>query len=634
MKPRPAALEAADIEFGDDGLPRSRTYGDLYHPREGALEQARHVFLAGNGLPARWQGRQDFTILETGFGLGHNFLATLATWREDPHRSRRLHVVSVEAHPVRRDDLARAHSGSPWPGTVDTLLDAWPEPEPGLHLLEFDEGSVRLWLALGDVATWLPRLRVRADAFFLDGFAPARNPQMWTPQVFGALARLAAAQATAATWSAARVVREGLEQAGFEVRPAPGFGHKRDTTVAVFAPRHGAAKQARGSGAWPVSPMGVQVPGRGAAPGVPRHALVIGGGLAGAAAAAALARAGWRCTVFDRHAEPAGEASGNPAGIFHAGAGHGEHRHADLLAQAARLAAPRYRQLVREGRVRGAVCGLVHGDRPDPAGGWIAPRDLVASWLGTPGVTLRMGCTVEALRREADGWRACGPSMQPLAEGDIAVLAGGAGLAALLQAAGGDIPDARLVRGQLSWVDWPLALERPVTGQGYALSLPDGQLVFGATAHPGDTDEQLRPTDHAWNVLRLQALTGIALPPGWGWKGRVGWRCTASDRLPWVGAVPLQAAPGEPVQVPRLDRPLLVPRVAGLFVLGGLGSRGLTWAPLLAELLAAWVDGTPMPLASELADALDPAREVLRRTRRAAARAHRAHRTHRADQDA
>lgn len=626
MKPRPAALEAADIEFGDDGLPRSRTYGDLYHPREGALEQAHHVFLAGNGLPGRWQGRQDFTILETGFGLGHNFLATWAAWRADPHRSRRLGFVSVEAHPARRDDLARAHAAASRQGSAAALLEAWPEPEPGLHLLDFEDGAVRLWLALGDVATWLPRLRVRADAFFLDGFAPARNPQMWTPRVFGALSRLAAPQATAATWSAARMVREGLEQAGFEVRPAPGFGHKRDMTAAVFAPRHEAARQPRRSTAWPAITLADVGGARAPSSADVRHALVIGAGLAGAAAAAALARSGWRCTVLERHAEPAHEASGNPAGIFHAGAGHGEHRHAELLAQAARVAAPHYRRLLREGRVHGAVCGLVHGEWPDPAGGWIAPRDLVASWLETPGVTLRPGCAVETLHREAGRWRVGGAASHALAEGDIVVVAGGAGLATLLQAAAADVPDARLVRGQLSWVEWPQALEQPVTGQGYALSLPGGRLVFGATAHAGDTDSRVRPADHAWNVKRLQALTGIALPAGWHWQGRVGWRCTAADRLPWVGGVPCRTAPEDLAKVPRLDRPLLVPRVPGLFVLGGLGSRGLTWAPLLAELLAAWVDGTPMPLAGELADALDPAREVLRRARRAAAQAQQAHR--------
>ena len=618
MKARAAALELADIEFDSDGVPRSRTYDDLYHPREGATEQARHVFLAGNGLPSRWQGRDDFTILETGFGLGHNFLATWQAWRADPLRSRRLHMVSIEGHPAHHDDLARAHAATQTREQAASLIQAWPAPEPGLHLLEFEEGAVRLWLALGDVAQWLPRLRLRADAFFLDGFSPACNPQMWTPRVLGALSRLAAPQATVATWSAAKAVREGLARSGFEVRAAPGFARKRDMTIAVHAPHRTGGTTPRGLPAWPPAPA-AQAP---ASPAQvrerKRHALVIGAGLAGAAAAAALARAGWGCTVLERHAEPAREASGNPAGIFHAGTGRGEHRHADLLAQASRLAAPRYRALARSGRIRGAGDGLVHGDRPDPSGGWLAPRDLVAHWLDTPGVTLHTSRAVELLRRDGQRWQACGHGATALAEGDIAVLAGGAGLPALVQAAGGEGPDARLVRGQLSWVDWADALERPLTGQGYALTLPGGPLVFGATAHTGDTEPALRPADHAWNVQRLQALTGITLPPGWAWQGRVAWRCAAADRLPWVGAVARRCPDADLQRLPRLDRPVLVPREPGLYMIGGFGSRGLTWAPLMAELLAAWIDGTPMPLPGELVDALDPAREVLRRARRAA----------------
>ena len=616
MKARPVTLEPADIDFDDTGVPHSRAYGDLYHPREGAREQARHVFLGGNDLPARWQGRPDFTILETGFGLGHNFLATWAAWREDPRRSARLHVVSIEAHPARREDLARAHAGSPWGAQAGALLAAWPHPEPGLHLLEFEAGSVRLWLALGEVGHWLPRLRLQADAFYLDGFAPARNPQMWTPRVFEALGRLAAPQATAATWSAARAVREGLARAGFEPEPAPGFGHKRDMTRARHVPpRRGVPPADSAVGR-------ATAPARRAAhaPAAPeRHALVIGAGLAGAAAARALARAGWRCTVLERQREPAGEASGNPAGIFHTGAGHGEHRHAQLLAQAARLAAPGYRALVEAGQVRGAARGLVHGEHRDPEGGWVAPREVVARWLDTPGVTLLTGCQVESLRRDGPRWQAGGPGGSTWAAGDIAVLAGGAGLGDLVQAAGALSPDTRLVRGQLSWVEWPAELATPVAGQGYALSVPDGPLVFGATAHRDDPEPALRPADHAWNVQRLHALTGIALPTGLAWQGRVGWRCLSADRLPWVGALPRVPAPGEAGAPARLDQPRLVPRAEGLYVVGGLGSRGLTWAPLLGELLAAWVDGTPMPLAGELVDALDPAREVLRRARRAVA---------------
>jgi len=113
MKTQP--VRPARIEFPPDGPPRAPDFDDLYHPRAGALTQARHVFLGGNRLPGRWAGRPRFTVLETGFGLGNNFLATWDAWRSDPARCERLHFVSIEKHPPTREDLARAHAASPWP---------------------------------------------------------------------------------------------------------------------------------------------------------------------------------------------------------------------------------------------------------------------------------------------------------------------------------------------------------------------------------------------------------------------------------------------------------------------------------------------------------------------------------------
>ncbi|MEN9419334.1 MAG: hypothetical protein RI988_2954 [Pseudomonadota bacterium] len=601
----PGGLAPAELEF-DDGTPRSRTYGDLYHPREGALGQARHVFLGGNALPGRWQGRDDFVVLETGFGLGHNFLATWAAWRDDPHRCTTLHVMSIEAHPVDADLLRRAHASSALRPLAEALAQAWPQPVAGLHLLEFEGSAVRLWLALGDVQALLPKLRARVDAFYLDGFAPARNPRMWEPAVFAGAARLAAPDATAATWSAARVVRDGLEGAGFAVQAADGFGHKRDMTLARFQPR-GPHHPAAGRHAAPR-------PRSSAVAGTRGEALVIGAGLAGAAAARALAKAGWHCTVLERADESGTQASGNPAGIFHGSQGRSDHRHAQLLAAAARLAAGRYREWVdAQGQGNGAVHGLDHDGHFDPLGGWLRPRELVSSWLATAGVELHTGQDVQRLIEQDGRWHARDARGHAIAQGDITVLAGGAALEELLQRAGGAPLLTHPVRGQVSWVQAESGLQRPKAGQGYAVPLPEGALLFGATAQAEDMDPGLRTSDHHYNLRRLRELTGTSLADDLPWTGRVGWRCVALDRLPVVGAVP-DPAPLTPPLPARTGR---VPRLAGLYVLGALGSRGLTWAPLLGELLRAWVDGTPMPLTGDQVDALDPARVVLRRARKA-----------------
>ena len=192
-------LPCAPLERAPGGTPFSSEFQDIYHSEHGGLAQARHVFLAGNALPERWQGRDNFTILETGFGLGLNFLCAWAAWRADPARSRRLNFISVERRPFAREDLAAALAPfeelAPLAGA---LLAVWPPPLAGFHRLHFDAGNVVLTLLLGEARACLPQLVASADALFLDGFAPARNPEMWSPEVVRELARLAAPGATLA----------------------------------------------------------------------------------------------------------------------------------------------------------------------------------------------------------------------------------------------------------------------------------------------------------------------------------------------------------------------------------------------------------------------------------------------------
>ncbi|MBN3820031.1 tRNA (5-methylaminomethyl-2-thiouridine)(34)-methyltransferase MnmD, partial [Paraburkholderia sp. Se-20369] len=301
----PDRLVPATLVFGDDGTLVSPAYGDIYHSAAGAIAQASHVFVAGNGLPARWQGRRTFTIVETGFGTGCNFLATWAAWRADAARCERLHFVSVEKHPFTREDLRRAASHVVADTTIsaelDALVDAWPMLVPGLHRLEFDEGRVVLTLVFGDALAMLPKLAVRADAFYLDGFSPSKNPDLWSVDVFRALARLAGDSATFATYSSSGAVKHALEEASFAYRKVDGFAGKRAMLVGEFAPR------------WQMRRHG---PPR-ARPVAAGRAIVIGAGLAGCAVVERLAARGWDVTLIERRERIAAEASGNPAGVFH-----------------------------------------------------------------------------------------------------------------------------------------------------------------------------------------------------------------------------------------------------------------------------------------------------------------------------
>jgi tRNA 5-methylaminomethyl-2-thiouridine biosynthesis bifunctional protein len=623
-------IVAAEVDF-TAGVARSPAFDDIYHPREGALQQARDVFLAGNGLPERWRRRTQFTVLETGFGLGTNFLATWAAWRDDPHRCERLHFVSLEKHPLNGTDLQRAHAESPLSALAQQLVRAWPPLTPNLHRLDFEGARVRLLLGFGDAAALARVLVAQVDAFLLDGFAPARNPDMWSERLFGALGRLAAPGATAATWSAARVVRDGLQRAGFTVEAARGPGAKRDITLARFTPRF----------------MPPRPPGRQSAATVPTSAIVIGGGLAGAGTARALRQLGVACTLLDRHDRPARQASGNPAGLFHGTVGSddtpytrlhraaslaaarwvGEHPHCGrcdgLLRLEARRELASMRALLARQRLpadyvagldAGAASALAGVALALPAwhyahGGWADPGALVEAALAQAGVDWRGGVDVQRIEPAADGWRVFDALGRVQGEAPLLVLANAHDAPRL---AAWPMPGLRTTRGQVTWFDAPAIRPRlPITSGGYVVALADGRLLVGATQQSDDSDSRVRSSDHAVNLQHVRRLIGV--DPGAAdaaLHGRVGWRLVTHDRLPLAGALPDFDVPWPA----RCDAPRFVPRRRGLFVHAALGSRGLTTAALCGELIAAQATGAPWPLEADLADAIDPARLALRQS--------------------
>jgi tRNA 5-methylaminomethyl-2-thiouridine biosynthesis bifunctional protein len=233
----PCASDAlGELSFDENGTPFSRRYGDVYHSASGGPAQATEVFLAGNALPERWRAKDRFTVVETGFGLGLNFLTTWKAWREDTAACRELVYVSVEKHPLSAEELARVHAA--WPEFADlseALRRRWPPARSGIHSVELEE-NLSLHLGFGcaaDVLRVLEEKSLQADAFYLDGFSPAKNPELWTPEICAALARLAAPDATLATWSVAASVRAALTAAGFSVEKRPGFGGKRQRLTGI-----------------------------------------------------------------------------------------------------------------------------------------------------------------------------------------------------------------------------------------------------------------------------------------------------------------------------------------------------------------------------------------------------------------
>jgi tRNA 5-methylaminomethyl-2-thiouridine biosynthesis bifunctional protein len=610
----PAAIEREVLDFDADGTPRSARYGDVYASRAGAAAQSRAVFLAGCGLldaPRSWAGRRQFVVLETGFGLGSNFLATWQAWRDDAQRPDVLHYVAVELHPVDAATLRATCVDPALQPLAEQLARAWPPAVRGLHPLHFDGGRVRLTLALGDVAQLLPQLELGADAIYLDGFSPERNPAMWQPEVLAAVGRLARPAARLASYTVARAVRDGLEHAGFELRREAGFGGKAQRLQAVYAPR------------W----RRRRVEPRAARPATAaRDALVVGAALAGAATARSLRARGWSVTLLDAGGELL------PAGLAHLR----ESRDDNHLTRLSRCGLAWLRGALPAGCwIDGGVLIAEAGTAPLPAagaalrcggrwndGGVAAAGTLLRAWLAEAGVTPRRAA-VHALRRDDDGcWCALATDGSVLARAGCVVLANALDAPRLLGASalhGAELP-LRGQRGQgFVLPDDALpglrGLSRGVMAHTYAMPLPDapGQLFIGATYE--DAAAPALDAEQVWAHIAdgLQPLSGQlpATPPA---SARLfcGMRAVTPDRRGAIGAWPDFAALRTP-QAPLREWP----RLTGVHLHAGLGSRGLVMATLGAELIAAELEGEPAPLERELLDALAPGRFARRARLRA-----------------
>jgi tRNA 5-methylaminomethyl-2-thiouridine biosynthesis bifunctional protein len=652
---RPAADEPSPLIDWQDGQPVSHQFGDVYFSRDSGLEETRHVFLEGNALRERWAGlapHSRFTIGETGFGTGLNFAAAWALWDEVAPPAARLRYLSVERYPLAPADISRTLGL--WPELAryrEALLAQWTEIAPGWHRFAFGGGRVLLTLLAGDVRMELPRLDGRVDAWFLDGFAPARNPEMWQPDVLGEVARLSAARATCASYTVAGEVRRGLEAAGFAVEKTPGFGRKREMLRAVL--------RTRPCSSW--RPPWFARP----APHVPeRKALVIGAGLAGTSTAASLAARGWGVTLFDRHDSLAAEASGNPQGALYARLSP----HTTALSELA-TAGLQYtaRSLPLFGLERGVdfdPCGVVQLeydesegrrqsrlaargwpttflarlDRAEasaragiavpsggllfPRAGWVRPPALCRALAAHVSIEVALGRAALRLRRTSDGWDVQDRAGR-IASAPVVVIAASGRSAAFGETA--HLP-LRLIRGQLTLVpETPGSrmLQSVVCGEGYIAPAVDGAHSLGATHKFRDTSTGVTAAENAENLAKLAALAP-ALYAALGadrldparLAGRAALRCSSPDYLPIIGplvdATRFAALYARLSQDATLELDASSPWLDGLYANTAHGSRGLVTAPLSGELLAAYLDDEPPPLPGPVVEAVHPSRFLLR----------------------
>jgi tRNA 5-methylaminomethyl-2-thiouridine biosynthesis bifunctional protein len=648
------AIRHAELDWrADDGdlmAPFSTDYDDVYFSRQDGREESRFVFIDNNDLPRRfadWHHRRPFTIGETGFGTGLNMLCAWACFDEHAPAGARLHLVSTEKHPLTREALERAWRIWPQLSRQATeLIAQWPPAVAGVHRLQLDT-RVTLDLHFGDAADCLSRLDGQVDAWFLDGFAPSKNPDMWQPALFEALAAASRPDATFATFTCAGFVRRGLAAAGFRWHKVPGFGRKREM---LRGERDETSQPApRAATPWFHPPPA----------GSASHVAVIGGGIAGTSVAAALARRGSQVTLIDRAGVASG-ASGNPQAALYVKLAI-ETNLQSRFYLAALLYTQRWLARLDPERRWWSDCGLLqlageardverqsrflhNYDLPpavvsasDPAratalagidiaqsalhyrhGGWVDPVALCRHLAATPGVETRQA-ELGALRQTEGGWE-LQLDRETLNVDQVVLAAGHASRDWL------DGLPLQAIRGQIS----TLALPRPtplsqvLCAEGYVMPAREGKLTFGATFSPNDDDSELRQSDHQRNLDEL-GRTAPSIAAQFAdatsalCRGRASVRAASPDKTPYAGPLPDVARWRRDYAALSKDAKRAIASSGdhypglhpGLWVSTAHGSRGMVSAPLCAELIASRIHDEPMPLERELIDHLHPGRRII-----------------------
>jgi tRNA 5-methylaminomethyl-2-thiouridine biosynthesis bifunctional protein len=588
---------SANTHVNEQGLIYGDDFNDSYFSRDDGLEESRTVFLKGCGLPEAWSTRSSFVIGELGFGTGLNVLATWALWNQTRQSDAILHIVTVEGFLLDSPQAQAAHQM--WPqlqALSDQLIAKWPTRAFGAQRIWFPGDGLCITFLIGPCEEALASMDFEADCWFLDGFSPARNPDMWSPAVFAQIARLSAPGARFGTYSVAGAVRAGLNEVGFEVARVPGFGTKRQRLEGRFK---GNAK--------------VQ-------PKRPQSAIVIGGGIAGACVGAALIKRGLHVDLFD--ADPCGrtKASANPLALIMPRLDRGDTNEAQFFRASYLMALSNYHAMAQGfdnigvtelGIDEPTFARLTnlgeyppfppdHITRPDDQslthvqGGLVYP-DLVLKHL-SQGVS-RHPVAIDRLAQIDGIWHAFDAAGAVLATADMCVLANGP--------AANQFCDLnfhlRGRAGQLSWAQVKGTIpSKPVSGGAYCAPFGD-RLVFGATYKPVTLDATPPPVSldaHIYNrdalaLIKPELACTIDLETA---SGRTAIRATTPDQLPIAGVID-----GEGV---------------GKYIVAGLGSRGFTTAFLCAEIVASLACHEPSPVESKIALALSPDRFHKRAVRR------------------
>lgn len=646
-------LHQAKIDWDAQGQPLSAEFADVYFSKQSGLDESRYVFIQHNQLSERFQqlaSSTPFVVAETGFGTGLNFLACWQHFLQQAPEHARLHFISVEKHPLQAADLQQALTLWPELESFSTqLLQQYLVIQPGYQHFIFQQGRVCLTLLIGEASEQLSQLDAQVDAWFLDGFAPSKNPDMWSDALFSQLARLAKPQTTLATFTSAGFVRRGLQAVGFSMQRHPGFGHKREMLSGVFSGSH----TVDWTPPWfarPTQPANSE-----------KHAIVIGAGISGCASAYSLAIRGWRVTLIERNQGIAQEASGNPQGILYlklsahqtnltqlilSGFGFSRrllthwpdnpHFGCSGLLQLAYNALEQKRQpqlaaaftpeflrpVTAQQASELAGVPLTMNALFYPESGWIQPAELCRLLIKHENIKLLTGQQVTQLDYQQQQWHVQA-EYGCIAQAPVVIIANANEAKNFSQTASLPI---KPIHGQVTSVPATpasLALNTVLSAEGYIAPQHENQHCLGASFDFQRTDTQLTSQDQQGNLQRLQDISSALFDKLDAHKldpeqlaGHAALRCTGPDHMPIVGPVAdfdelkrRYSALGKDARM-KLNAPC--PWYSGLYVNTGHGSRGMISAPLAGEQLAAWITNEAQVLPRTLLEACHPNRFAIK----------------------
>ena len=612
-------LQTAELDWeivDDIEIPISKQFGDVYFSKDNGLLETRHVFLNGNDLTERLSQLHDyqyFCVGETGFGTGLNILTLWQLWQQvrlDNHSH--LHVVSVEKFPLNKADLIRAlNVWTELKPLAEKLIQQYPLPIAGCHRLSFPEErfSIDLWLGdAQDIFPTIPKTQT-VNAWFLDGFAPSCNPDMWQANVLDHMVRLSDFGTTFASFSVAGIIKRGLKQHGIQISRPRGFGHKREMLKAIWLDTSQTETQSQDSETTIAAPPKSETSKQ-------RKIAIIGAGIAGLSSAWAFAQRGHQVTIYEQN-EPLSGASGNPLALLNPKLCPIEQAHEHLMTLSWQHALNFYPQFkafrpiqVQQIALKNAdeLSGLVEQypenvltanttlecfpETEFPSltlhqAGAVSPHQLRDEILQHANIRIEK---VKISRLEStDSQVTLWQEQQIIAITDHAIVCCAKQSAQLFE----NYPVLKPIRGQVSWVEnsqRPLALDQAYSYGGYCMQLDTAQLILGASFYPNRDDAEVLTEDHVHNYELIHNVFpkyAQGLPSVDTWQGRASVRAQSLDYLPLVGKIQ---------------------NLGQIYTFAGLGSKGFLFAPLCSEILAALILGELCPVPQSLLDKLNPQR--------------------------